>query len=193
MTSDGGAPTEIRPVRPEEQAAAGALVVAAYRALPGLPLDDGYAGVLADVEARASETTVLVAVGSSGGLVGCVTFVGEEASRWGEQLQPGEAAIRMLAVDPGAQGRGIGRSLLRACVERALLLGRSAVFLHSTPWMTAAHRLYLGAGFVRVPDRDWAPSPEVPLLAFRLPLGSLPDWTLAAGGSGESNTQVTSG
>ena len=44
------------------------------------------------------------------------------------------------------------------------------MFLHSTPWMEAAHRLYGSMGFVRVPERDWLPVPDVPLLAFRLAL-----------------------
>ncbi|MHB8505403.1 MAG: GNAT family N-acetyltransferase, partial [Acidimicrobiales bacterium] len=73
--------------------------------------------------------------------------------------------------DPAAQGRGAGSALLDACVERARAAGRTAVFLHSTPWMTAAHRLYARAGFERVPSRDWLPVPEVPLLAFRLAVG----------------------
>jgi hypothetical protein len=38
--------------------------------------------------------------------------------------------------------------------------------------MTAAHRLYERSGFRRVPERDWTPTPEVPLLAFRLDLTS---------------------
>lgn len=175
---------EIRPVRPGEHAAAGALVVAAYRALDGLPLDDGYAAALADVGRRAAETEVLVAV-DGGRLAGCVTFVADASSPWAEDLAPGEASIRMLAVDPAAQGRGVGRALLSACLERAAVLGRAAVFLHSTPWMTAAHRLYRDAGFVRVPDRDWQPHPDVPLLAFRLPLAATPGAGVAAEGSGE--------
>ena len=162
---------EIRPVRPDEHAAAGALVVAAYRSLPGLPLDDAYAGALADVGLRSGDggTEVLVALGGRG-LVGCVTFVPGAGSPWAEQLEAGEASIRMLAVDPAGQGRGVGRGLLDACLDRARRLDRSGVFLHSTPWMTAAHHLYTDAGFVRVPERDWSPTPEVPLLAFRLAL-----------------------
>jgi ribosomal protein S18 acetylase RimI-like enzyme len=76
----------------------------------------------------------------------------------------------MLAVLPDVQGRVVGESLLQACITRARELGRKAVFLHSTPWMTGAHRLYRRAGFARLPDRDWQPAPDVPLLAFRLPL-----------------------
>jgi ribosomal protein S18 acetylase RimI-like enzyme len=156
---------EVREVRADEYEQAGTVVVAAYRALPGAHMSDDYARELADVERRASEAEVLVAVDDR--LVGCVTFVPDATSPWAELIEDGEAAIRMLAVDPSAQGRGVGRALLGACLDRARRLGRAAVFLHSAPWMQAAHHLYAAAGFVRVPARDWAPRPEVPLLAFR--------------------------
>lgn len=159
---------EIRAVKPDEYEAAGLLVVAAYQALPGNHMSGGYAQELADVAARAVEAEVLVAVDER--LLGCVTFVPDAFSPWAEMLEADEAAIRMLAVDPTLQGRGVGQALVDACVERARPLGRGGVFLHSTPWMTAAHRLYLRSGFRRVPERDWTPVPEVPLWAFRLDL-----------------------
>ena len=36
--------------------------------------------------------------------------------------------------------------------------------------MTAAHRLYLRNGFVRIPERDWLPEPGLLLIAFGLDL-----------------------
>jgi ribosomal protein S18 acetylase RimI-like enzyme len=95
------------------------------------------------------------------------------SSPWAELLEAGEAGIRMLATDPGGQGRGVGSRLLQTCIDRARGSGRDAVVLHSTPWMAAAHRLYERAGFTRLPERDWLPVPEVPLLAFRLDLTAL--------------------
>ena len=159
---------EVRAIRPAEYREAGAIVVAAYRALPGAHLSNGYTRELADIGRRAAEAEVLVAV--DGRVLGCVTFVPDAASPWAEMLEGNEAAIRMLGVDPAVQKRGTGRALLQACLDRACDLGRDALFLHSTPWMEAAHRLYATAGFVRVPGRDWLPAPEVPLLAFRCDL-----------------------
>ena len=178
---------QVRPVREMEYEDAGRVIVTSYEALQpeahgwavraGLArsasLSDGtagrtYAEVLADVGRRASEAEVLVAARPE--VVGCVTFVADAASPWAEDLEPEEAGVRMLAVHPAAQGQGVGRALLRACVARAQELGRNGLFLHTTPWMTAAHHLYETVGFVRVPDRDWLPAPEVPLLAFRLDL-----------------------
>lgn len=160
---------------PEEEDRAGALVVAAYRALPGAHLSGDYAAELADVARRASEAEVLVAVADASGvpgdgIVGCVTFVPDRRSAWAELLEDGESGIRMLAVRPDVQGRGCGRALVEACVARAGDLGRSALLLHTTPWMTVAQRLYSSCGFERYPERDWAPVPEVPLLAYRLPV-----------------------
>lgn len=76
----------------------------------------------------------------------------------------------MLAVVPNAQRRGIGRALLDACVQRAVELDRVAVLLHTTPSMTTARHLYARAGFERLPELDWLPVLEVPLLAYRLVL-----------------------
>jgi ribosomal protein S18 acetylase RimI-like enzyme len=160
---------EVRPIRAEEYEAAGRVVVAAYRALPGDVTSGGYEEELADVAQRAVDAEVLVAVDGPA-VVGCVTFVPDAGNPWAEELEDDEASIRMLAVDPVAQGRGIGRSLIEACIKAACRLERRAIFLHSTPWMTTAHELYVRAGFVRVPERDWLPVPEVPLLAFRLDL-----------------------
>lgn len=146
------------------------MVVAAYEALPGGHMTDEYAAELADVAWRAAGAEVLVAVDDDGAVLGCVTFVPDAFSPWAELLEEGEAAIRMLGVDPRAQGHGVGQALVEACVDRARQLDRHAVFLHTTPWMPAAHRLYEKAGFVRLPERDWRPTPAFVLLAFRLPL-----------------------
>jgi GNAT superfamily N-acetyltransferase len=130
---------EVRQVRPAEYEAAGDIVVAAYRALPGAHLSNGYAEQLADVGRRALEAEVLVAVDDR--LLGCVTFVPDATSPWAEMLKDDEAAVRMLGVDPTVQGRGVGGALLGACVDRARRLGRAAVFLHSTPWISMARRV----------------------------------------------------
>lgn len=174
--AEAGPALQVRPVRAEEHEAAGRIVLAAYEALPGGHLTGGYAEELLDVARRATEAEVFVALvaGHSadldGALVGCVTLVPDARSAWAEMLEEGEAGIRMLAVLPAAQGRGVGRALVDACVARARELGKDALMLHTTPWMPAAHRLYEQAGFERLPERDWLPVPEVPLLAYRLVL-----------------------
>jgi GNAT superfamily N-acetyltransferase len=161
---------EIRGVRPDEYAPLARITVTAYEALDGGDLGD-YADELADVAARAAAAEVLVAV-EDGLLLGGVTFVPGPDNPYAEELRAGEVGIRMLAVDPAAQGRGAGRALSVACLERARAAGAGQVALHSTPWMTTAHRLYESLGFVRTPERDLRVSPDLVLMSFVLPLAA---------------------
>lgn len=160
----------VREARPEEHASLGELVVRAYRSLPEFD-EPGYEPELRDVARRAREAVVLVAVDDADGTpLGCVTYVPGPDSPWAELLEPGEAAIRMLATDVTARGRGVGTALAAACVARARADGRDAIFLHSLPFMRAAQAIYARLGFVRRPERDWEPAPGVRLLGFALEL-----------------------
>jgi GNAT superfamily N-acetyltransferase len=143
----------VRPVRPDEYGAVGDLTVAAYTTIDGFAPGERYAAVLRDVGARTETAEVLVAADGEGRIVGGVTFVpglGPLAEFDGAD----ESGMRMLAVDPTAQGRGIGRLLAQACIDRARTSGRTRLVLHTTGAMAAAHRLYRGLGFARVPARD---------------------------------------
>jgi ribosomal protein S18 acetylase RimI-like enzyme len=159
---------EIRPVRPAEHRTLGDLTVEAYRALDGGELGS-YADELADVSARARAAEVLVAA-EHGSVLGGVTFVPDPDNAYAEQLREGEVGIRMLAVAPPAQGRGVGRALSVACIDRAVARRARGVALHSTPWMQTAHRLYESLGFVRAPERDLPVSADLVLLSFVLAL-----------------------
>ncbi|MGZ6314741.1 MAG: GNAT family N-acetyltransferase, partial [Candidatus Limnocylindrales bacterium] len=105
----------IRPIRPEEYEALGELTVAAYHSnpayVPHQEIYDLYDLQLRDVAQRARTSCVLVAVRPAGELLGGVTFVSGPKDPYSEELREGEAGIRMLAVDPAHQRRGIGRAL----------------------------------------------------------------------------------
>src|SRR5271154_317806 len=109
---------EIRQVRPDEHEALGRLTVAAYEKLEGGEELGEYAKTLADVDDRSRFADVLVAVDGEG-VLGGVTYVPGPTNPYAEGLKPGEVGIRMLAVSPAAQGRGIGRALVMACLDRA--------------------------------------------------------------------------
>lgn len=156
---------EIREVRPEEWAVLGDLTVEAYVAVGEVGHPD-YLEHVRDVASRAAVCPVLVAVDPAGRILGGVTYVPGPGTPYSEIETEGEAGFRMLAVDPAAQGRGIGRLLVEACLERARSEGRRGIVLMTRPFMTAAHRLYAGLGFRRAPERDWWPEPDVELLAF---------------------------
>lgn len=147
------------------------LTVAAYEADGQLKGEHGYGAVLADVSTRAGSGEVLVAVDeATGAVLGSVTFV-LPGTLFAELSGPGEAEFRMLAVDPAAQGRGVGAALAQACVDRAGELGCRAVVICVRAGMAvSAHRLYERLGFVRMPEKDWSPVAGVALLGLRLEL-----------------------
>ncbi len=166
----------VRSVRPEEYEAVGDLCVAAYDAI-GLASGQ-YVQTLRDTAARVAAADVLVAVARDDGNLspadtrwplGTVTLI-TDFGPYGEIARAGEAEFRLLATAPHAQGQGVGEALVRACGERAAALGRRLLVCSSRPEMGAAHRLYRRMGFRRVPERDWSPRPDVPLVAFALDL-----------------------
>jgi GNAT superfamily N-acetyltransferase len=150
---------EIRQARPEEFAAAGDLVVDAYQAIEPFGLGD-YADELRDVGARAVDADVLVALDDDGSVLGAVTYVPGPGSSVAEFTEADAAGIRMLAVSLKGQGRGVGRALVEACVDRARGAGKTQIVLHTTDWMTTAHRLYERLGFRRDESIDWQPEPH---------------------------------
>jgi ribosomal protein S18 acetylase RimI-like enzyme len=148
---------EIRPVQPAEHARVGDLTVAAYRDLPVDHLWDGYDDEIRAVSERIETADVLVAVLDeppfNGMVVGAVTYVSDPSSPWMEWNEPDEAQIRLLGVEPSAQGHGVGAALVNACIERARSCGLK-LLLHTTNHMPAAQRLYSHLGFARRPERD---------------------------------------
>ena len=156
-------PFEIRAATPAEFAAIGDLCVRAYA--PFLDGDSDYVEVLRDAASRAADAELLVACEAER-LLGTVTYV-PDGGPLGEIAGARETEFRMLAVDPRAQGRGVGAALLRHMVDASFALER-AIVCSSLPEMRTAHRIYERAGFRRLPERDWSPVPGVQLLAFGL-------------------------
>jgi GNAT superfamily N-acetyltransferase len=156
---------EIRSAAPHEFVEVADVCEAAYAEL--LPPGSGYGAVLRDVARRAVDAELLIAADER--VLGTVTFV-PEGGPMGEIAAPDETEFRMLAVDPAAQGRGVGAALLAGVIDRTRALGRSGIVCSSLPEMRAAHRVYARAGFRRAPERDWSPTPGVELLAFTLTL-----------------------
>jgi ribosomal protein S18 acetylase RimI-like enzyme len=164
----------VRPVRPEEYASLGELTVAAYHTLPDMWPDEQriYDEEIRDVAGRDRVSCVLVAVGPDGELLGGVTYVRGPDDPFSEELREGEAGIRMLAVDPACHGRGVGRALTEACIERARTGGRRRIVLHTGHWMVAAKHLYESLGFRREPALDFTPVPGIHLIAYAMDLTS---------------------
>jgi len=154
---------EVRRIRPDEHAAAGAVCVAAYDPLL-TGAEDDYRDRLRDVATRDAQAEVWVAV-LEDRVVGVVTYC-PPGSPWREIGRDDEGEFRMLAVDPAAQGAGAGTALARLCEERARAHGATGMALSSLATMAAAHTVYGRLGYARDPERDWSPVPGVDLLAF---------------------------
>jgi GNAT superfamily N-acetyltransferase len=84
--------------------------------------------------------------------------------------------IRLLAVAPAARGHGIGAALVRECMHRARQAGAAAITLHTTEMMQVAMQMYERMGFVRAPELDFYPAPEITIKGYRYRFddGSLP-------------------
>ncbi|WP_227981495.1 GNAT family N-acetyltransferase [Nocardia spumae] len=82
--------------------------------------------------------------------VGCVALVAEE---------PGVFEISKMAVTPRIRGRGVGRSLLDAAIDRAAALGATSLFLASNARLAPAVHLYEAVGFVHVQPEQLRPIP----------------------------------
>lgn len=158
----------IRPVKPAEYERVGDLTAQAYASLEEFEDADFYVDELRDVAGRARDAEVFVAL-MDGEIVGGITFVGNAASPLSEWDDVDAAGIRMLAISPRVQGKGLGRRLTEFTIERARQLGKKRMLLHSASFMHSAHRLYESMGFERVPESDFEVEPVL-LLGYRLEL-----------------------
>jgi ribosomal protein S18 acetylase RimI-like enzyme len=156
--------------RADEYDAVGALAVAGYDTDGYLQFADGsydhsYATWIGDVAGRATDSTVLVAVDGDR-LLGTVTWCPHGSTFAQVTRHPHQGEFRTLSVAPAARGRGVGRALVSACLDRARAAGLTEVLLCSLVDMTPAHRLYVSMGFVRRPELDWSPEADVLLWGF---------------------------
>ena len=132
-----------------------------------------------DLEGRASESELVVAE-SDGTIVGCVSYFspGAKASyptdSFSEHWPSDWAAFRLLAVDPAARRRGIGRLLTEACIARAREQGAPTLGLHTTEPMAVARAMYERMSFERALRYDFRPSPTILVEAYRLLLSDRP-------------------
>lgn len=72
-----------------------------------------------------------------------------------------EAKLRLLLVEPGARGLGLGRHLVRECVATARQLGYQRIGLGTNDILIAARNIYRQEGFrmiAETPHSDFGPA-----------------------------------
>jgi ribosomal protein S18 acetylase RimI-like enzyme len=143
----------IRLVEPHEYERVSALTVAAYTADYN-DLPDDYLAELAAVEDRAVAHQVWVAVDEETGVILGTMATGKPGRPISGLALEGELDYRLLAVDPAARGRGVGRALTEFTYVLARKRGLHRVVMNSAGIMVGAHRLYFSLGFERVPERE---------------------------------------
>lgn len=158
----------------------GELLVAVYSSLSGMPSimeQPDYYTRLRDAAGRAGNPLIhiLIARDRSGQLLGSVDFIEDMkhyASGGKASTMIDAAGIRLLAINPHYQGQGIGKALTLDCIQRARLLGRSKVFLHTTRAMIPAWKMYEKMGFTRFPDIDFMQG-QLEVFGFKLDIGTI--------------------
>jgi GNAT superfamily N-acetyltransferase len=71
-----------------------------------------------------------------------------------------EGELKRFYVQPAGRGRGIGRALATALIDRGRRIGYDALLLDTLAHMTPAQRLYESLGFVPTPPYRHNPLPD---------------------------------
>ncbi len=153
----------IRNARPKEFRAIGKLMVSIYSQLEGFPKpneEPEYYTVLSNVGelTKKEDIELLVATSENDNVVGAVVYFSDLKNYGADgavtQIQ-NASGFRLLAVDSNEQGKGIGKLLCKACIQRAQKLNQKQVIIHSTASMKIAWGMYERLGFVRYEEIDF--------------------------------------
>lgn len=86
----------------------------------------------------------------SGRVVGCAALVPRD---------DGPVELAKMAVDPSAQGKGIGRAIVGRAIDEARQMGAKRLWLESNTVLETAIRLYRRCGFTEVTGDSKIASP----------------------------------
>ena len=147
----------VRGAEPADHEAIRGVVLGAYAQYAGQLAPEVFSRYLAgqlDLGTNASYGRLLVA-GTEDGVRGFAAFY-PDASVQGSGFPPGWAAVRVLAVHPGAGGPGVTRVLLGACERLAAEAGAPVLAIRTASVMTDAITRYERLGYRRAPEFDSA-------------------------------------
>jgi putative acetyltransferase len=141
-------PMQIVDYRPELAGAFRALNEAWITAL--FALEDKDREVLGDPEGKIiARGGQVLFVADAGEMVGCVALL---------KLADGGFEVAKMAVADSHKGRGLGRALMAACVERAKAAGAPRLYLETNSALAPAMALYRSFGFRELTGMQRGPS-----------------------------------
>jgi GNAT superfamily N-acetyltransferase len=157
----------IREARDNELDIVASLVVDAYSEFAAKMAPDAWSSFaqdIANVRGRSIDAQVLVAERDDR-IVGTVTRYPD----W-RGAQEDASAVRVLAVPPAQRGTGVGRALMKRCIDLARSEGKRRVVVAVAQEMEEARDLYDKLGFERATDLDHMPAPGVHMTGYALTL-----------------------
>jgi len=165
----------IRNAVPSEFEKIGKLMVQVYSQLEGFPTEleqPNYYKMLANIGELTNkpETELLVAISSDEKIMGGVVYFSDMQYYGSGGIATKEqnaSGFRLLAVDPLARGKGIGKLLINECILKAKNKNHNQVIIHSTMAMQIAWKMYENLGFKRSEDLDFMQG-ELSVFGFRL-------------------------
>jgi len=166
---------KIRTEKPEEFETIGKLMVKVYSKLEGFPNPEeqpAYYKMLLNVGdlTLKDHTELLVAITDETKVAGAVVYF-SDLKQYGSggivTTVKNASGFRLLAVDPEERGKGIGKQLSIACINRAKKHQHKQLLIHSTASMKIAWGMYERLGFKRYQEIDFDQN-SLPVFGFKL-------------------------
>jgi len=164
----------IRNAHPTEFKSIGELMVRVYSQVEGFPKQNEqpeYYKLLYNIGELTNKqgTELLVAVEENQIIAGVVFF--SDMQYYGSggiaTREKDAAGFRLLAVDPPARGKGIGKLLTQECIRKTKEKHLGQLIIHTTQYMRNAWEMYERMGFKRSEDLDFMQG-ALPVFGFRL-------------------------
>jgi GNAT superfamily N-acetyltransferase len=165
----------VREANPDEFKEIGELMTKVYSQLKGFPgrnEQPDYYKMLINIGrfTEKPKTKLLIAICTNGKIAGGVVYFGDMkyyGSGGSASEERNGAGFRLLAVDPNLRGKGIGKILIKACIQMAKEDKQGQMIIHSTKTMQTAWKMYENMGFKRSLDLDFMQG-DLQVFGFRL-------------------------
>ena len=152
-------------------------MVQVYSQLEGFPKESdqpNYYKMLANVGSLTTTpgTALLVAISPEEKIAGAVVYFCDMKNYGSGGIATTEhdaSGFCLLAVDPMERGKGVGKLLTTACIQKARDDKSLQLIIHTTNAMQTAWKMYEQLGFKRSKDLDFMQG-TLPVFGFRLML-----------------------